>query len=111
MALALTLAIEVPVVTIALASFGVARLRAAVLAVVANVITHPIFGIVVAGPADRWLGVLGVGLAEVGVVAVEAAIYAFGSRRLVRWSTAAAVALLANALSFAVGFVVLLVAS
>ena len=105
-ALALTLAIEVPVVTIALGSLGVERRRAALLALVANLLTHPVFGLVVA----RWIeSPLGLGLAEVAVVVVETGVYVWGSKGAATVGPAMAVAALANGLSLAIGLAVLLV--
>ena len=63
-----------------------------------------------AGRADGGSACSASALAEVGVVAVEATIYVVGSRRLVRFPRRGRCALAANALSFAVGLVVLLVA-
>lgn len=108
LALALTLAIEVPVVTITLGWCGVDRQRAVLLAVAANLLTHPLFGLVVSGQVQDSLGALGLGLAEAAVVAVEAAVYWAGSRGAVEAGPAVAVAALANGLALIVGLVVLL---
>ena len=74
--------------------------------VAANLLTHPLLWFVAADRLHDRLGIGGLLLAEAGVVAVEAAVYARWLRpRPGRW-LAGWLALLANALSVAVGIVV-----
>jgi hypothetical protein len=102
-ALALTLALEVPLVMLGLGSLGVDRRRAVVLAVVATVVTHPLLGFLVGPALDDVAGLLGIVAAEVAVVLVEAAIFVVGSRVPIGYGSALCVAALANGVSFAVG--------
>lgn len=101
--LGLTLAVEVPIVVPAARAIGVRGRRAAVVAVAANLLTHPLLWFVAAPWLhDRW-GLAGVVVAEVAVVVVEAAAY---RRWLDRSALAGWLALLANAASFGAGLVV-----
>lgn len=101
--LGLTLAVEVPVVVVVGRAIGVGARRAALVAVGANLLTHPLLWFVAAPWLhDHW-GLAGVALAEAGVVAVEAAVY---RRTLERSALAGWLALLANAASFGAGLVV-----
>jgi hypothetical protein len=105
--LGLTLLVEVPVVVISAVLLGAPVRRAAVLAVVASLLTHPVLWFVVAPVLDDWLGLWGLALAEAGVVAVEAAIYHRGLRPTISAGEAFCLSLLANALSFGVGVLLL----
>jgi hypothetical protein len=101
--LGLTLAVEVPIVVIVGRSLGVGARRAALVAVAANLLTHPLLWFVAAPRLhDAW-GLTGVAVAEVGVVVVEATVY---RRHLDRGAVAGWLALLANAASLLVGAVV-----
>jgi hypothetical protein len=103
-ALALTLVIEVPLVT-AMVPFGRHRTVAAA-AVAANLVTHPLlwFALLPAVEAAGWSGPAALGVAEVLVTATEAAWY----RRVLvlPGSRALAVSFAANAMSLGVGLLV-----
>lgn len=99
--LGLTLAVEVPIVAFAGRAIGVRIQRAAVVAVAANLLTHPLLWFAAPWLHDRW-GLAGVVLAEATVVVAEAAVY---RRWLERSALAGWLALLANATSFGAGLV------
>lgn len=104
--LALTLLVEVPLVVGVAHAVGCGLRRSTSVAVAANLLTHPLLWFVAADRLHDRLGIGGLLLAEAGVVAVEAAVYARWLRpRPGRW-LAGWLALLANALSVAVGIVV-----
>jgi hypothetical protein len=99
-ALALTLAVEVPVYAVCLRAAGLLSLpRAAGLAVLVNLLTHPIvwYGLSRGGPA--WFGP-----AEIGAVLVEAAV----CRAVIRRDTPLLllVSLVANTASILAGLAV-----
>lgn len=105
--LGLTLVVEVPVVVVVAGLLGVRPGRAAVVAVLASVLTHPFLWFVVAPVMDDWLGVRGVVVAEAGVVVVEAAVYHRGLRPPIGAAASFWLSLLANTLSFGVGILLL----
>jgi hypothetical protein len=105
--LGLTLAVEVPVVVLAGLLFGTRPARTAVVAMLASVVTHPPLWFVVAPAFDAWLGPGGILLAEVLVVLVEAVVYDRGLRPPVGRAVALWLSVLANALSFLAGIVLL----
>ena len=103
-AFVLTLAIEVPVAAYLLRRAEPDRLRLVVLIVFANLATHPIVWYVLTQPflIGTWGYVL---VAEAWAVAAEAVFYAVVFRGLAA-RRAVAVAVVANAASFLVGWVV-----
>ncbi len=105
--LALTLGVELPLVLAVAHAVECGTRRSTLVALVANLATHPLLWFVVAPWADDRLGLTGVLLAEGGVVVVEAIVYAFGLRPRVGAWLAGWLALLANAASLATGVVVL----
>jgi hypothetical protein len=107
-ALALTLAIEIPVYAMLLSAVvGVAPRRAAAYGVVANVASHPLSFLVLAPAIASVLGeTAGIVTAEIVVAWVGEAMLVRGLTRADVW-TALGVAFVANALSFAVGLVAL----
>jgi hypothetical protein len=105
--LGLTLLVEVPVVAVGAALLGAPTRRAAVLALVASLLTHPALWFVAAPVLDDGLGLWGLALAEGVVVAVEAAIYHRGLRPAINAGEALSLSLLANALSFGIGVLLL----
>jgi len=103
--LGITLAVELPVVAV-VAHAAAVRVRSAIAAgLLANALTHPLLWFVVAPWAHDRLGLAGVAIAEVGVVAIEAAVYCRRLREL-GVGLCVALAVLANALSWGVGMVV-----
>ena len=102
-ALGLTLAVEVPVVVLVAGQLGSAPRRAAVVALVASLLTHPVLWFVVAPAMDAWLGIWGIVLAEIAVVVAEAVVYQRGLRPPIGWAASLWLSLLANALSFGIG--------
>ncbi|MDO8389430.1 MAG: hypothetical protein Q7V57_02995 [Actinomycetota bacterium] len=120
--LGLTLVVEVPVVVGVTHAVGVAARRSLPVAIAANLLTHPVLWFVAAPWGTDHLGITGLLLAEGCVVAVEAAVFACWLRprprprprrnprpRLAGGLTgglAGWLALLANAMSVAVGIVV-----
>ena len=99
-ALALTVAVELPLYVVGLVALRLAGpVRAVLLAVGVNLLTHPVLWLVVAPTQTAT-----VYLAEVGVCLVEAAVI----RLVVRRDTLLAIALslAANAASFGVGLLV-----
>lgn len=102
LALALTLLIEVPLAIWLGRHLAVRQRRAATVAAVASLTSHPVFWFLVISPMRAWLGdVGGVLVAEGLVTAWETAVWRWGAH--LAWSDAAAVALATNAVSFAVG--------
>ena len=103
-AFALTLAIEVPVAAYLLRRAEPDRIRLVVLIVFANLATHPIVWYVLTQPflVGTWEYVF---VAEGWAVAAEAVFYAFTFHGL-RPRRAIGVAVVANAASFLVGWVV-----
>jgi hypothetical protein len=100
--LGLTLAVEVPIVVAVGQSIGVRLRRAASVAVLANLLTHPLLWFLVAPRLhDAW-GLAGVAIAELAVVVVEAAVY---RRGLDHGALAAWLAVLANSASLLAGVV------
>lgn len=112
--LGLTLVAEVPVVVGIAHAVGVAVRRSVPVALGANLLTHPVLWFVAAPWGHDHLGIAGLLLAEAGVVAVEAVVFARWLRpRLggglgsgLGGGLAAWLALLANALSVAAGIIV-----
>lgn len=105
--LGLTLAVEVPVVVLTGLRFGTRPARTAAVAMLASVITHPLLWFVVAPAFDAWLGWSGILVAEVLVVLVEAVVYERGLRPPVGRAVSFWLSLLANALSFLAGTLLL----
>lgn len=104
--LGITLVVEVPVVVGIARAVGVAVRRSLPVAIAANLLTHPVLWFVAAPWGDEHLGVAGLLLAESCVVVAERALLARSLRpRLTGW-LATWLAVLANALSVAVGIVV-----
>jgi hypothetical protein len=103
-AFVLTLAVEVPIAGYLLRRVEPDRLRLAILLVFANLATHPIVWYVLTQPflVGTWEYVL---VAEGWAVAAEALFYAFAFRGL-RPRRAIGVAVMADAASFLVGWVV-----
>jgi len=98
-AFALTLAVEVPIVTWALRRAGAPTGRALAAAGFAQLATHPWVWFVF--PALRWRGQASLAASEVFAWAVEAALYALVAPRL-RWR-APLLSLAANATSYLAG--------
>jgi len=105
--LALTLGVELPLVLAVAHAVECGTRRTTLVALAANLLTHPLLWFVVAPWADDRLGLTGVLLAEGGVVVVEAIVYAHGLRPRIGGWLAGWLALLANAASLAVGVLVL----
>ncbi|MGB8862042.1 MAG: hypothetical protein WCC60_22490 [Ilumatobacteraceae bacterium] len=104
--LGLTLAVEVPIVVAVAGRAAVRWSQALGAAALANVLTHPLLWFAVApGFHQRW-GLTGIGLAELGVVAVEGVVYSRGFGRRFGAALALWLAVLANAASFGAGLAV-----
>ncbi len=102
LALALTLVIEVPLAIWLGRHLAVRQRRAATVAAVASLTSHPLFWFLVVTPLrDRLGDVGGVLVAEGLVTAWEAVVWRKGAA--LSWSDALAMALATNAVSFAVG--------
>jgi len=95
-AFALTAAIELPLV-VAVAPRALRR-RAALDSLAANLLTHPLAWYLLAAELLPWTAI------EVGVTAVELAVYRFVTR--LPWPRAVLAALLANGVTAALSFVV-----
>lgn len=104
--LALTLGVELPLVIGVAHAVECGTRRTTVVALAANLLTHPLLWFVVAPWADDHLGLAGVLLAEAGVVVVEGAVYAAALRPRPGAWLAGWLALLANAASLATGIIV-----
>lgn len=104
--LGLTLVVELPVIVGIAHACGAGWRRSAAVALAANLLTHPVLWFVAAPWLHDQLGIGGLLLAEGAVVLVEAFVYARWLRpRLGTWLVVW-LALLANALSVALGIVV-----
>jgi hypothetical protein len=105
--LVLTLAVEVPVVVLAGRWLGTRAARTAAVALLASLVTHPLLWFVVAPVLDARLGLGGIVVAELLVVAAEAVVYDRCLCPPIGGAAAFWLSLLANAVSFLAGVVLL----